>query len=113
MAERKNLQRCLISFYNWYLLIFRSEFCQIGRWIQNFPRIPVGILTSILFITCQQTNRGPIVKGKTFDIVIMSNILPFKNGPEESFVKGKLFYIVIMSNTLPFKNGPEESFVKG
>ena len=44
---------------------------------------------------CQQTNRGPFVKGKIFDIVIMSNILPFKNGPEESFVKGKIFYIVL------------------
>ena len=73
------------------------------------------------FLTCPCNDAAkwvvklvvPFVKGKLFHIVIMSNILPIKNGPEESFVKGKLFYIVIMSNTLPFKKGPEESFVKG
>ena len=51
-------------------------------------------------------SSGPYVKGKIFDIVIMSSILPFKNGPEESFVKGEIFYMITMSNTLPFTNGP-------
>ena len=39
---------------------------------------------------------GPFVKGKIFDMIAMSNILPFTNGPEESVVKSEIFDMITM-----------------